>query len=138
MAGIDPKFYYLTLGLLALCTIVGLIVAFKFQREVNEDLSPPTEKDLLGPLEKAFYSGLMREEEFLRIQESMAKQRGEVYVPSTKAIKARVSAAEPAPAGPEVLAATPDEIPTKELPAESAEPPPVTPTDESAPGPSPG
>ena len=84
VAGIDPKYYYLTLGLLVFCTLVGLIVAYSFQREVNEDLSPPTEKDLLGPLEKAYYSGLMREDEFLRIQESMARQRGEEPPPAPK------------------------------------------------------
>ena len=92
MAGIDPKFYYLTLGLLVLCTIVGMIVAYRFQREVNEDLAPPTEKDLLDPLEKAYYSGLMREDEFKRIRESMARQKGDA-APASKAIKPRVKPA---------------------------------------------
>ena len=87
MAGIDPKFYYLTLGLLILCTIVGMIVAYRLQREVNDDLAPPTEKDLLGPLEKAYYSGLMREEEFHRIRESMARRKGDVVAPISKPIK---------------------------------------------------
>ncbi len=84
MAGIDPKFYWLTLSLLALCTLVGLIVAYRFQREVSEDLAPPTEKDLFGPLEKAYYSGLMDEAEFLRIQASMARQKGEEPAPPPK------------------------------------------------------
>ena len=75
MAGIDPRFYYLTLGLLALCTIVGLVVAFRFQREVEHELTPSTEKEVLGPLEKAFYSGLMDEAEFKRIRESMEKRK---------------------------------------------------------------
>jgi hypothetical protein len=86
VAGIDPKYYWLTLILLALCTLVGLIVAFRFQREVNEDLAPPTEKDLLGPLEKAFYSGLMDEAEFKRIQASMARQKGEEPAPPPKKV----------------------------------------------------
>jgi hypothetical protein len=94
VAGIDPKFYYLTLGLLIVCTIVGMIVAFRFQREVNEDLAPPTEKDLLGPLEKAYYSGLMREDEMQRIRESMARQKGDEAVPASKSTKPRVKPAE--------------------------------------------
>ena len=73
MAGLAPKYYYLTLGLLGVCVIIGLYVAYRFQREVNDDLGPTTEKDLLDPLEKAFYSGLMDEAEFRRIQASMAK-----------------------------------------------------------------
>jgi hypothetical protein len=77
VAGIDPKFYYLTLSLLILCTVVGLVVVYTLHREVNEDLAPPTEKDLFNPLEKAFYSGLMDEAEFQRIRESMARQKGE-------------------------------------------------------------
>ena len=75
VAAIDNRYYYLTLGLLALCTIVGLIVAFRFQREVEHDLSPSTEKELLGPLEKAYYSGLMHEAEYKRIRESMEKRK---------------------------------------------------------------
>lgn len=75
MAGIDPGYYYLTLGLLGFCALVGLIVAFKFQREVEHDLAPTTEKELLGPLEKAYYSGLMDEAEFQRIRESMRKRK---------------------------------------------------------------
>ncbi len=75
MAGIAPKYYYLTLGLLAVCVVVGFYIALSFQREVNEDLGPTTEKDLLDPLEKAFYSGLMDEAEFRRIQESVGKQK---------------------------------------------------------------
>jgi hypothetical protein len=84
VAGIDPKFYYLTLGLLAICTLVGLIVTYRLQREVSEDLVPPTEKELFVPLEKAFYSGLMDEAEFKRIQESMARQKGEPIGPTPK------------------------------------------------------
>ncbi len=76
MAGIDPKYYYLTAGLLGLCTIIGFVVVFRLQRDVNVDDAPPTEKDILGPLEKAYYSGLMNEEEFQRIRKSMAKQKG--------------------------------------------------------------
>jgi hypothetical protein len=75
VAGIDPRYYYLTLGLLVLCTIVGLVMAFRIQREVEHDLAPSTEKDLLGPLEKAYYSGLMDEAEFRRIRESMEKRK---------------------------------------------------------------
>ncbi len=74
MAGIDPKYYYLTLGLLILCTLVGLFVAYKLQRDVQDSDAPPTEKEVLGPLERAYYSGLMTEEEFKRIRGSMAKQ----------------------------------------------------------------
>jgi hypothetical protein len=41
VAGIDPKYYYLTLGLLATCTIVGLFVAYRLQRDVAVDDAPP-------------------------------------------------------------------------------------------------
>ena len=92
MAGIDPKFYWLTLILLASCTLVGLILVYRFQREVNEDLVPPTEKDLLGPLEKAYYSGLMNEAEFKAIQASMAKQKGEEPAPAPRPSRTRVQA----------------------------------------------
>jgi hypothetical protein len=89
--GIDPKYYYLTLGLLAsgFCVLVGLIVAYSFQREVKEDLAPPTEKDVFDPIEKAYYSGLMNEDEFKRIRESMARQKGETSSPGSKARKPR-------------------------------------------------
>ncbi|WP_435010554.1 hypothetical protein P12x_001827 [Tundrisphaera lichenicola] len=75
VADIDPRYYYLTLFLLAACTIVGLVIAFRFQREVDHDLAPTTEKDLLDPLEKAYYSGLMDEEEIHRIRESMHRRK---------------------------------------------------------------
>ncbi len=75
MTNIDPRYYYLTLGLLGLCTVVGLFVAFRLQRDVSVEDVPPTEKEVLGPLEKAYYSGLMTEEEFKRIGHSMAKQK---------------------------------------------------------------
>lgn len=92
MASIDPKYYYLTLGLLALCTVVGLFFVFRLQREVSVDDAPPTEQDVLSPLEKAYYSGLMNEDEFKRIQASMAKQAaGQPLVPKrTKVKKERV------------------------------------------------
>ena len=124
VAGIDPKFYYLTLGLLALCTVVGFIVAYRFQREVNHDLAPPTEKDLLDPLEKAYYSGLMREDEFRRIQESMARQKAEP-LPLSKPPKSKFTppAASGAGGSPVLDAGTPGSI---------------NPTGDSDPGPSPG
>jgi hypothetical protein len=100
VAGIDPKYYYLTLGLLGLCTLVGLIVAYSFQRDVNEGLAPPTEKDLFGPLEKAYYSGLMDEAEFKRIQESMARQKGEEAVPASKRMKPQPKPLEAPPTTP--------------------------------------
>ena len=77
----------------------------------------------------------MREEEFQRIQESMARQKGEEPVAASKFVKPRVK---PSPvAGPDPLpeAATepgPSESPTDEPP------PPITQTGESDPGPLPG
>jgi hypothetical protein len=127
VAGIDPRFYYLTLGLLALCTIVGFIVAYRFQREVDEDLAPPTEKDLLGPLEKAYYSGLMLDEEFERIQQSMAKQKGAPPARASKPAKPKVEP--PSTTGPESSTGSVEE---------PFPPPTVIPTGESDPGPSPG
>ncbi len=135
MAGIDPKFYYLTAGLLALCTLVGLIVAYRFQREVNEDLAPPTEKDLLGPLEKAYYSGLMRDDEFQRIQESMARQKGEPIVVPSKLAKAKVKPS--TTTWPEFAPGSIEE-PGPGGPSTEEPPPPITPTVDSDPGPSPG
>ena len=66
---------YLTLGLLIACTVIGIGVAARFRREVDEDLAPPTDQELLGPLEKAYYSGLMRPDEIERIRESVKKSR---------------------------------------------------------------
>jgi hypothetical protein len=131
VAGIDPKFYYLTLGLLALCTLVGLVVAYRLQREVNNDLVPPSERELLGPLEKAYYSGLMREEEFQKIQESMARLKGKEVVPASKPPKPPVETR---------LATEPD----TELEPRSGDgpepeaPPPITPPVDSDPGHAPG
>ena len=76
MAGIAPKYYYLTLGLIAFITLVGFIIAYRLQRQVAEEREPVTDKDLYGPLERAYYSGLMNEAEFHRIQQSMHKQKG--------------------------------------------------------------
>jgi hypothetical protein len=75
VAGIDPKYYWLTLGLLIFCTLVGMFIIYRLQKDVSEDDLPPTAKEVLGPLERAYYSGLMTEEEFKRINQSMAKQK---------------------------------------------------------------
>jgi hypothetical protein len=92
VAGIDPRYYYLTLGLLVLCTVVGMVVAFRFQREVEHDLTPSTEKDVLGPLEKAYYSGLMDEAEFKRIRASMEKRKsGEAEAPPGRPVAKETS-----------------------------------------------
>jgi hypothetical protein len=135
VAGIDPRFYYLTLGLLALCTLVGAIVVYKFQREVEEDLAPPTERDLFGPLEKAYYSGLMREEEFQRIQESMARQKGDQSGRASKSSKPGIkpsNIAEPDPSQDTVLDEGSGEGPADEPPTA------IIPSAESDPGPSQG
>jgi len=71
---IPSKYYYLTLILLGVCSLVGLFIAYRLQRDVAES-GPTTEKDIANPLEKAYASGLMREEEFRRIQESIRKQK---------------------------------------------------------------
>jgi len=99
VATIDPKYYYLTLILLAACTVIGLIVAFRFQREVEHDLTPPTEKDLLGPLEKAYYSGLMDEAEFQRIRASMERRKGEEIASPPKPSRRPVPPPDPADEG---------------------------------------
>ena len=67
--------YYLTAGLLALCTIIGMSVAVRFRREVDDDLAPPTSRDLLDPLEEAYFSGLMAPEEIERIRASVQRQQ---------------------------------------------------------------
>src|SRR5947209_6312984 len=96
VAGIDPRYYYyVTLGLLGLCTLVGLVIAFRFQREVEHDLAPTTEKELLGPLEKAYYSGLMDEAEFKRIRESMEKRKAGDGEPAPKRPAAKKVPVEP-------------------------------------------
>ena len=65
--------YYLTLALLLACTLIGIFVAARFTREVEDDLAPPTAKDLLDPLEKAYFSGLMHPAEIERVRESVKK-----------------------------------------------------------------
>jgi hypothetical protein len=143
VAGIDPKFYYLTLGLLALCTLVGLVVAYRLQREVNEDLVPPSERELLGPLEKAYYSGLMREEEFQRIQESMARHmEGEAPL-SSKSPKPRVRPPTVVEAAPSLESAMRSEAETGEEhvwgeDSGGGAPPPIIPPDDSSPDHAPG
>ena len=107
--------YYLTLALLAACTLFGIIVAAQFRREVDEDLAPTTTKDLLDPLEKAYYSGLMHPSEIEKIRESIRKNQP---AKGTGAIRPRV---EPA-AGPGTLladaAADEPEAPPADRPAE--------------------
>jgi len=105
VAAIDPRYYYLTLGLLGLCTLVGLVVAFRFQREVEHDLAPSTEKDLLGPLEKAYYAGLMDEAEFKRIRESMERRKAGEAEPAPQRPVARKTTAIPETIDPEAEAA---------------------------------
>jgi hypothetical protein len=94
VAGIDPRYYYLTLGALIACAIIGAIVAYRLQRDVQVHDVPPTEKEVLGPLEKAYYSGLMNADEFQRIRQSMSKQK-EGPLPLVKPSKARMTTAEP-------------------------------------------
>jgi hypothetical protein len=104
VAGIDPKYYYyVTLGLLGVCTLVGMVIAFRFQREVEHDLAPTTEKDLLGPLEKAYYSGLMDEAEFKRIRESMEKRKAGDVEPAPRRPAARKATIEPEPGDAEPM-----------------------------------
>ena len=67
--------YYLTLGLLVACTAIGILVAARFRREVDHDLAPTTTKELLGPLERAYHSGLMHPAEIERIRESVKKTK---------------------------------------------------------------
>ena len=100
MAGIDPRYYYLTLGLLALCTLVGLILAYSFQREVNDDLVAPTARDVFDPIEKAYYSGLMDKAEFERIQESIARKKSGKTITASRGLKTRPNPIELKPADP--------------------------------------
>lgn len=74
MPVIPSQYYYVTLVLLSICSLAGLFIAYRLQRDVAES-SPTTEKDIAKPLEKAFASGLMDEAEFRRIQESIRKQK---------------------------------------------------------------
>ncbi len=71
MAGIQPFYYYLTLSLLGVCVVVGIVIALRFQREVEEEATPASPKEVFGPLERAYYAGLMDEAEYLRIRDSM-------------------------------------------------------------------
>lgn len=68
---------YLTLGLLIACFAITLFVTLRLQREVAEDATPTTPKEVFGPLEKAYHAGLMREEEYLRIRDQMARADAE-------------------------------------------------------------
>lgn len=83
---------YITLALLLVCFAVTMFLARKFQREVAEDSAPTTPGELYGPLEKAYYAGLMREDEYLRIRAQRDRDQ------KTKA--APVAAAKAKPAGP--------------------------------------
>ena len=91
--------YYLTLGLLVACTILGIGVAARFRREVDEDLAPTTKKELLDPLEQAYYSGLMHSEEIERIRESV-KQPKSATAPKMPTLKASGLAATDPPSPP--------------------------------------
>ena len=75
MANPSMNVSYLTLGLLIACTLIGIFIAARFRREVDVDLAPPTDQELLDPLEKAYYSGLMRPDEIERVRESIKKPR---------------------------------------------------------------
>jgi hypothetical protein len=67
---------YLTLFLLVACFAITLFISMRLRREVAEDSTPTTPKEVYGPLEQAYYAGLMHEEEFLRIREQMAQAAG--------------------------------------------------------------
>ncbi len=67
--------YYLTLGLLVACTADRDLRCGTVRREVDHDLAPTTAKDLLDPLEQAYYSGLMHPAEIERIRESVKKTK---------------------------------------------------------------
>ncbi|WP_435015986.1 hypothetical protein TA3x_003544 [Tundrisphaera sp. TA3] len=64
---------YLTLFLLVACFAITLFISMRLRREVEEDSTPTTPKEVYGPLEQAYYAGLMHEEEYLRIREQMAR-----------------------------------------------------------------
>ena len=87
--------YYLTLALLAACTIFGIVVAAQFRREVDEDLAPTTAKDLLDPLEKAYYSGLMHPAEIEKIRESVRKQQPAQATSEVKPTATRTASPDP-------------------------------------------
>ena len=67
--------YYLTMGSLALCSVVGFTLWYRFRREVDHDLAPPTPREVLDPLEQAYVSGLMHPSEIERIRESIRRQK---------------------------------------------------------------
>ena len=75
---------YLTLGLLIACFAITLFVTMRLQRDVAEDAAPTTPKEVFGPLEKAYHAGLMREDEYLRIRDQMARADAEANPPPDK------------------------------------------------------
>ncbi len=64
---------YLTLGLLIAFSAITLFFTMRLQREVAEDATPTTPKEVFGPLERAYHAGLMHEAEYLRIRDQMAQ-----------------------------------------------------------------
>ena len=71
-----PNFrWYATLGLMSLLILVGVPWALKVWKEAKGNIEGPTDTPdrLLGPLEEAFASGQMSEEEYLKIRSSVEK-----------------------------------------------------------------
>lgn len=86
--------YYLTLALLLVCTACGILVAARFRRDVEES-APPTARDLLNPLEQAYFAGLMHPAEIERVRESV-KRSSQPPAPDVP-VKPRRTQADPPP-----------------------------------------
>lgn len=82
--------YYLTAAMFLVCTLAGVVLAARWRREVDEDLAPPSGRDVLDPLEQAYFSGLMRPDEIARVREAAERRKagpGEAPVSAAKVIR---------------------------------------------------
>lgn len=72
----DPNTrWYATLVLLSIAVVISIIWAFRTWQDAHGELveTGDTAEGLLGPLEEAYASGQMSEEEYLRIRSSVGK-----------------------------------------------------------------
>ena len=77
MRGLSPSSYTVFLALIALVVTAGTILVYRLRREVDDELCPVTDAELLRDFERAYYSGEMDEAEFRQVTEALkAKKSG--------------------------------------------------------------
>jgi hypothetical protein len=95
--GLSPSSYTVFLALIALVVAVGTIVVYRLRREVDEDLCPVTDEELLRDFERAYFAGEMDEAEFRSVTAALKAKKSGTPKPAVVPPPTEPETPEPAP-----------------------------------------